>query len=90
MNLLLAFVIFTGDRLARDAVRRRSRSRRSRPARRRAAAGLKPGEAIVAIDGQRYDWFDGDLADRRPAGAAGQTVVLTIAAASTARDGTSP
>ena len=59
MNVLLAFVIFTGHRLAGDAVSSASgsaRSSRTRPPRR---PGLQPGDAIVAVDGERYQFLTG-------------------------------
>ena len=54
-----------------------------------AAAGLQPGEAIVAIDGQRYQFIAGPNAlvdDLRAQ--AGETVVLTIADAGRRADAT--
>jgi regulator of sigma E protease len=78
MNVALAFVIFTGIAwLASpymgvrffDVV----------PGSPAAAAGLQPGEAIVAVDGQRYQFITGPsvldgLRDR-----AGESVVITLA-----------
>jgi regulator of sigma E protease len=78
MNVMLAFVIFTGilwlaspvTTMSFDGVQPDS------PA---AAAGLKPGESIVAIDGTEYQLFrDGRIDDGLRA-SAGQTVSLTIA-----------
>ena len=78
MNVLLAFVIFTGIAGSRSAARRRPVLR--------GGAGVaggggrpQPGDAIVAVDGERYQFIG--RADRpRPASAtrAGETVVLTI------------
>ncbi len=77
MNVLLAFVIFTGIAwLASPNVGVRFfEVQPNSPA---AAAGLQPGDAIVAIDGTRYQFITGpnaltDLRER-----AGKTVVLTI------------
>jgi regulator of sigma E protease len=77
MNLLLAFVIFTGIAwlatpyfgMTFAAVQAGS------PA---ATAGLQGGETIVAIDGQRYAWFDGTSPIEDLQTDLGKTVVLTI------------
>ena len=78
MNVVLAFVIFTGIAwLASPYVGVRFFDvQPNSPA---AAAGLQPGDAIVAVDGQRYQFITGpnaltDLRER-----AGKTVILTIA-----------
>jgi Predicted membrane-associated Zn-dependent proteases 1 len=77
MNVVLALVIFTGIAwLASPYVGVRFfEVQPNSPA---AAAGLKPGDAITAVDGQRYQFITGpnaltDLHDR-----AGKSVVLTI------------
>ena len=51
MNLALAFADLHAHRLAGDAVHRASASARSSRTRRRPAAGLEPGDAILAVDG---------------------------------------
>jgi regulator of sigma E protease len=77
MNVVLAFVIFAGIVwLASPLVG--IRFYEVQPGSPAAEAGLQPGDAIIAIDGQRYQAFVGPpilgaLADR-----AGQTVVLTV------------
>ena len=78
MNLLLAFAIFTGIAwlatpfvgVTVPAVQADS------PA---SAAGLVAGDSIIAIDGQRYDWFGGTSPLDELRSRAGQTVVLTVA-----------
>lgn len=42
------------------------------------AAGLRPGDKIVAIDGEDMTGIDAELARRRVLGPAGTTVVLTV------------
>jgi carboxyl-terminal processing protease len=43
------------------------------------AAGLKPGDKILAIDGEDMTGIDAELARQRVLGPAGSTVILTIA-----------
>ena len=58
MNVLLAFVIFTGIAwLASPFVG--VKFFEVQPDSPAAAAGLQPGEAIVAIDGERYQFIAG-------------------------------
>jgi regulator of sigma E protease len=77
MNVVLAFVIFAGIAwLASPYIG--ARFDQVQPDSPAAAAGLKPGDAIVAIDGQRFQFLTGPnllvtLRDK-----AGQQVVLTI------------
>ena len=78
MNIVLAFAIFTGiSWLASPYVGLTFFDvQADSPA---ATAGLQPGESIVAIDGERFQFIEGSspltsLQDR-----AGETVVLTIA-----------
>jgi regulator of sigma E protease len=77
MNVVLAFIIFTGIAwLASPYVGVKFfEVQPNSPA---ATAGLQPGDAIIAVDGQRYQFITGPnaLADLREK--AGQTVVLTI------------
>ncbi|HEV7604194.1 MAG TPA: M50 family metallopeptidase [Candidatus Limnocylindrales bacterium] len=77
MNVVLAFVIFTGITwLASPYVGVKFfEVQPNSPA---AAAGLQPGDAIIAVDGQRYQFVTGpnaltDLRER-----AGKTVSLTV------------
>jgi regulator of sigma E protease len=78
MNVVLALVIFTGIAwLASPLVG--VRFFEVQPGSPAAAAGLQAGEAIIAVDGNTYQFITGpnaltDLRDR-----AGETVVLTIA-----------
>lgn len=41
-------------------------------------AGLKPGDLVIAVDGEDMTGFDGDLVIRKVLGPAGSTVELTI------------
>jgi regulator of sigma E protease len=77
MNVLLAFVIFTSIAwLATPFVGVRFHEvQAGSPA---AAAGLVPGDAIVAIDGQRYEFFGGQSVLDGLRASAGQQVILTI------------
>jgi regulator of sigma E protease len=77
MNVLLAFAIFTGIVwLASPQVG--ARFAEVQPDSPAAAAGLQPGETILAIDGQRFQTFVApDLIDVLRANA-GETVTLTI------------
>jgi regulator of sigma E protease len=86
MNVVLAFAIFTAIAwLASPLVGVRFfEVQPNSPA---AAAGLQPGEAILAVDGQRYEFITGTTAIAGLRERAGETVVLTIAdAAGTRRD----
>ncbi len=86
MNVLLAFVIFTGIAwLASPLVGVRFfEVQPNSPA---AVAGLQAGEAIVAIDGQHYQFITGPNALNGLRDRAGETVVLTVAdAAGVQRD----
>jgi len=78
MNVLLAVVIFTGIAwLASPFVGVKFfEVQAGSPA---AAAGLQPGEAIVAVDGQRYQFITGPTALNGLRDRAGETIVLTIA-----------
>ena len=84
MNVLVAFVIFTGIAwLASPFVGVRFfEVQAGSPA---ATAGLQPGDAIVAVDGQRYQFMTGPNAVTGLRDRAGETVVLTIADAEGAR-----
>jgi regulator of sigma E protease len=78
MNVLLALVIFTGIAwLASPFVG--VKFFEVQPGSPAAAAGLQPGEAIVAIDGQRYQFITGPTALSGLRDRAGETIVLTIA-----------
>jgi regulator of sigma E protease len=86
MNVVLAFVIFTGIAwLASPYVGVRFfEVQPNSPA---AAAGLQPSDAIVAVDGQRYQFLTGPDALSSLRERPGQTVVLTVAdQAGTRRD----
>jgi len=78
MNVLLAFVIFTGIAwLASPLVGVKFfEVQPNSPA---AAAGLQPGEAIVAIDGEHYQFITGPNALTGLRDRAGKTIVLTVA-----------
>jgi regulator of sigma E protease len=77
MNVALAFVIFTGIAwLASPYVGVRFFD--VQPDSPAAAAGLQPGDAIVAVDGQRYQFITGPNALTSLRDRAGATVVLTI------------
>jgi regulator of sigma E protease len=78
MNVVLAFVIFTGIAwLASPYVGLRFHE--VQPGSPAAAADLQPGEAITAIDGQRYQFITGPNALTGLRDRAGQTVQLTLA-----------
>jgi regulator of sigma E protease len=84
MNVLLAFVIFTGIAwLASPFVG--VKFFEVQPDSPAAAAGLQPGEAIVAIDGERYQFITGPNALPVLRERAGETLVLTIADTTGAR-----
>jgi regulator of sigma E protease len=77
MNVLLAFAIFTGIAwLASPFVGLRFYE--VQPDSPAATAGLQPGEAITAIDGQRYQFITGPSALTGLRDRAGQTVQLTL------------
>jgi regulator of sigma E protease len=77
MNVLLAFVIFTGIAwLASPLVGLKFFE--VQPASPAAAAGLQPGDALVAIDGQRFQFLSGPTILTSLRGRAGETVVLTV------------
>ncbi len=77
MNVLLAFVIFTGiAMLASPYVGLRFfEVQPNSPA---ATAGLRPGEAIVAVDGEQYQFITGPSTLNGLRDRAGETVVLTL------------
>jgi regulator of sigma E protease len=77
MNVVLAFVIFAGITLLASPVIG-IRFHEVQPDSPAAAAGLQPGDAIVAIDGERYQFLTGPSAIDGLRSRAGQTVVLTI------------
>jgi regulator of sigma E protease len=77
MNVVLAVVIFTGiTSLASPYVG--VRFFEVQPGSPAAAAGLRPGEAIVAVDGQRFQFLTGPSLLEAVRSKAGQSVVLTI------------
>ncbi len=77
MNLVLAFVIFAGITwLASPYMGLRFWE--VQPGSPAAAAGLQPGEALVAVDGERFQFITGpDILDGLRS-KAGQTVTLTV------------
>ncbi len=78
MNVVLAFVIFTGIAwLASPFVG--VRFYEVQPDSPAAMAGLQPGDAILAIDGERYQFITGPNALNGLRERAGETVVLTMA-----------
>ncbi len=84
MNIALAFVIFTGIAwLASPYMGVRFYD--IVPDSPAAAAGLQPGDAVVAIDGERYQFITGPSVLDGLRGRPGETVVLTIAGADGAR-----
>ena len=84
MNLLLAFVIFTGIALVGEPALgyKLSEVVAGSPA---ASAGLQPGDTLTSINGVQYSVFDQQLPTDDLRALAGQTVVLGILHA----DGTS-
>ncbi len=77
MNIALAFAIFTGIVwLASPIVS--ARFDEVQPDSPAAAAGLQPGEAVAAVDGQRFQFFVGASIVEVLRENAGQTVVLTV------------
>ncbi len=85
MNLLLAFVIFTGIAwLATPYVGVTVPA--IQPDSPAAAAGLKPGDSLLAVNGQRYEFFGGTSALDDLRSLAGTTIVLTVARADGTRE----
>jgi regulator of sigma E protease len=80
MNIVLAFAIFTGIALLASPLVgvKFSTVQADSPA---SAAGLQPGEAVVAIDGERYQFITGQSAVTGLRDRAGETVIVTVAAA---------
>ncbi|MDO8484746.1 MAG: M50 family metallopeptidase [Candidatus Limnocylindrales bacterium] len=77
MNVVLAFAIFTGIAwLASPYVG--VRFFEIQPESPAATAGLQPGDAIVAIDGERYQFLTGPSPLTGLRSRAGETIVLTI------------
>jgi len=77
MNVLLAFAIFTSIAwLATPNVG--VRFHEVQPGSPAAQAGLVPGDAIVAVDDQRYEFFGAESILDGIRGRAGQQVILTI------------
>jgi regulator of sigma E protease len=77
MNVVLAFVIFSGiTALASPYIG--IRFFEVQPDSPASMAGLQPGDAIVAIDGEQYQFLTGPNALDGLRGRAGETVVLTI------------
>jgi regulator of sigma E protease len=83
MNVLLAFVIFTGIALLASPYLG-LRFFEVQPGSPAAIAGLQPGDALVAVDGERYQFVMGPTILDGLRERAGQTVVLTV----DAEDGT--
>lgn len=77
MNVLLAFAIFTGIVWLASPLAG-IRFHEVEPGSPAAQAGLAPGDAIVAIDGQRYQLMAGPAIIQGLREHAGDTVVLTI------------
>jgi regulator of sigma E protease len=77
MNVLLAFVIFAGIAWLASPLMgiRFFEVLANSPAE---AAGLKPGDAIVAVDGERYQFITGATVLDGLRSRAGQTVELTV------------
>ena len=84
MNVLLSFVIFTGIAWLGSPLMgiRFFEVLPDSPA---AAAGLQAGDAIVAVDGERYQFIAGPSVLEGLRSRAGQTVTLTIDSADGAR-----
>jgi regulator of sigma E protease len=84
MNVILAFAIFTSIAwFATPFVG--VTFHEVQPGSPAATAGLVPGDSILAVDGQRYDFFDDQNILDGLRGRAGDTVVLTIDRADGAR-----
>jgi regulator of sigma E protease len=77
MNLVLAFVIFAGIALV-AAPYMGVRFHEVVPDSPASAAGLRPGDAIIAIDGDRYQMLVGPTVLDELRTRAGQTITLTI------------
>jgi regulator of sigma E protease len=79
MNVVLAFAIFTGIAWLASPVVGVTffEVQPDSPA---AAVGLQPGESIVAVDGQTYQFITGPTAITGLRDHAGETITLTIAA----------
>ena len=77
MNVLLALAIFTGIAAVASPLVG-IRFFEVQPGSPAAAAGLQPGEAIVAVNGQRYQFLSGPSVLTGLRDHAGDTVVLTI------------
>ena len=77
MNLLAAFVIFTLIAWLATPFQglRFSEVQAASPA---AAAGLRPGDAILAVNGHRYEFFGSDSVLTDLQGNVGRTVTLTV------------
>ena len=77
MNIALAFAIFTGIVwLASPYVT--AKFDEVQPDSPAAAAGLRPGESIVAVDGQRFQFFVGASIVQVLRSNAGETVIMTV------------
>ena len=77
MNLFVAFFIFTTIAwLATPYVGLKFQE--VQPGSPAAAAGLQPGDAIVAVDGRRFEFFGQEQILTELRASAGETVVLTI------------
>jgi regulator of sigma E protease len=77
MNVVLSFVIFAGIALLASPLMG-IRFYEIIPGSPAAAAGLQPGDAIVAVDGERYQFIAGPSVLDGLRSRAGQTVVLTV------------
>ncbi len=77
MNVLLSFVIFTGIAWLASPLMG-IRFFEVQPGSPAAAAGLQPGDAIVAVDGQRSQFITGPTILDSLRSRAGETIVLTL------------
>ena len=84
MNVVLAFVIFTGI-TALASPYMGIRFFEVQPDSPAATAGLQPGDAIVAVDGERYQFMLGTTILDGLRSRAGETVILTVDGADGAR-----